>query len=142
MVRSLTAPYKYGRSTAKEGGLVKVKRFEDSEALVVGVEERMHNGNEATVDHLGHTKRSTHQANKTGRGDLGALVCILDPHSAINVRFNVGSGFTDAQRAELWAIRDQLPGRIVKFRHFAAAGVVEAPRFPVFIGFRHPDDLG
>lgn len=148
MVRDPEGLYKFGRSTVKEGGLIKLKRFEDSEAIVVGFEERMRNDNEATVDHLGHTKRSTHQANKVGHGDLGALVCVLAEGwnestglTAHNVLFNIGTGFTAAQRVELWAERESLRGRLVKFRHFAAAGVKDAPRFPVFIGFRHPEDV-
>ena len=41
------APYKQGRSTVREGYLLKVKTFLDDEATVVRFEERMHNGNEA-----------------------------------------------------------------------------------------------
>lgn len=136
MIRDPHGAYKFGRATAREGGLTKIKRFEQSEAVVIGFEERMHNGNEATVDHLGHTKRSSHQANKTGRGDLGALVCMVE-----GVGFNIGTGFTDAQRAEFWHNRDALVGRLVSYRHFAAAGVKDAPRFPVFVGFRDARDL-
>jgi DNA ligase-1 len=144
MVRAMHGAYKQGRSTAKEGGLIKLKRFEDSEAIVVGYEERMHNGNVATVDNLGHTKRSTHQANKTGLGDLGALVCAVDSANYFGGdtrTFNIGTGFTAWQRQELWLVRESLPGRIAKFRHFTAAGVKDAPRFPVFVGFRNPLDM-
>ncbi len=151
MVRCPNAPYKFGRSTAREGYLLKLKRFEDGEAVIVGFEERMHNGNEATVDELGHTKRSHHQANKVGRGDLGAFICkpIFDVRpfeetisfGVRDVEFNIGTGFTDAQRAEYWGQRDQLVGKLVKFKHFAQAGVVDAPRHPVFLGFRDPIDL-
>lgn len=142
MVRDPNGLYKFGRSTAKEGGLIKIKRFEDAEAVVVGFEERMHNDNEATVDELGHTKRSTHQENKRPAGDLGALVCELPcPAPLDSIRFNIGTGFTQKQREELWAERESLVGRIVKFKSFTAAGVKEAPRFPVFLSFRDPIDL-
>jgi DNA ligase-1 len=137
MVRDPLGFYKNGRSTAKEGGLVKLKRFSQDEARVVGSEERMHNGNVAEVDNLGHTKRSTHQENKTGRGDLGALVC----ETPEGVRFNIGTGFSDAERLVLWESRDALVGKLVSYKHFAAAGVKDAPRFPVFVSFRHQDDL-
>ena len=152
MVRDPDGLYKFGRSTAKEGGLIKIKRFEDSEAVVVGFEERMHNDNEATEDELGHTKRSTHQENKRPAGDLGALVCNITvggtptkdgrvQSTGGKICFNIGTGFTAKQREELWAERESLVGRIVKFKSFTAAGVKEAPRFPVFLSFRDPIDL-
>lgn len=135
MVRAVNAPYKYGRSTTKQGWLLKLKRFVDDEAEIVGVEELMHNANEATTDELGHTKRSTHQAGLVGRDTLGALVCVKD-----GIKFNIGTGFTADQREALWAIRDSLPGMFAKFKHFQI-GAKEAPRFPVFLGLRDPIDM-
>jgi len=76
MLRSLSGPYKNGRSTLKEGFLLKLKRFVDSEAVIVGFQERMHNANEAKINELGHTERSTHKENMVGRGDLGAFWAI------------------------------------------------------------------
>ncbi len=142
MVRDPNASYKFGRSTLREGILLKLKRFEDGEAMILGFEERMHNGNEATVDELGHTKRSTHQANKVGRGDIGAFVCkLMDSDNVpVGVEFNVGTGFTDEQRADYWARRPDLVGRLVKFKHFAQSGAKDAPRHPVFLGFRDARD--
>jgi DNA ligase-1 len=136
MVRDPYGKYKYGRATAKEGYLTKIKRFEDSEAVVVGVEELMHNDNEATTDNLGHTKRSTHAAGKRPAGVLGALVC----ETPAGVRFNIGTGFSAEQRALLWD-KPELIGKYAKYRHFAVTGVKDAPRFPVFLGFRHPEDM-
>ena len=71
ITRDLAAPYKCGRSTAREAYMGKLKQFSDAEFRIVGWEERMHNGNEATVSETGRTKRSTAKAGKTGRGDLG-----------------------------------------------------------------------
>ena len=131
IVRDLDAPYKCGRSTAKEQYLLKLKRFTDAEAVVIGFEERMHNGNAATVSALGRTKRSSAKANKSGRGDLGALVC----RTAEGVEFNIGTGFSDADRALIWERRDQFLGQLAKFKYFAV-GQKEAPRHPVFLSWR------
>ena len=136
ILRSPDAPYKMGRSTAREQYLLKVKQFKDAEAVVIGFEERMHNGNEATVSELGRTKRSSHQANKTGRGDLGALVC----RTADGVEFNIGTGFTDSEREAVWNNRDQFLGRLAKYKFFPV-GQKEAPRHPVFLGWRDPVDM-
>lgn len=135
ILRHPDAPYKQGRSTVREGYLLKVKSFLDDEALVVGYEERMANLNEATVSETGHTKRSSHKENKVGRGDLGALIVKWQGFT-----FSIGTGFTDSERASLWAIRDQLIGRIVKFKYFPVGGY-DAPRHPVFLGFRDARDM-
>jgi DNA ligase-1 len=139
MLRAFMGPrsfYKYGRSTAKEGTLLKLKRFEDAEAPVTGFEEEMANTNEATKDALGHTERSAHQAGLVGKGRLGALVC---EHPDTGIEFKIGTGFDAATRQKLWDERDKLKGKIAKFKHFVI-GAKEAPRFPVFLGFRDPID--
>ena len=129
--------YKQGRSTAKEGLLLKVKQFVDIEATCVGFEEQMENTNEATTNALGHTERSSHKANMIPKGTLGALI-VNSPK--FKTPFNVGTGFTQAERDRLWAMRTKLPGQLVKVKYFAV-GVVDLPRFPVYCGVRHPDDL-
>lgn len=150
MIRDPHGAYKHGRSTVKEGGLLKLKRWHDAEAVVIGVVERQHNGNEATTDALGRTKRSAHKANKTGRGDLGALVCAL-PHPADDPKhpdhhktrpatlFELGTGFTDEQRKAIWRQADVI-GKAVTFKYQALTpdGI---PRFPVFKAFRDPRDM-
>jgi DNA ligase-1 len=137
MVRSVDGTYKYGRSTAREGYLLKVKRFKDAEAVVIGFEERMHNANEAKVNALGHTERSSHKANLIPMNTLGALV-VRDRKTG--VEFSIGTGFDDAARARYWAVRDSLIGQLVTYKFFEV-GVKVAPRFPVFKGFRSAMDL-
>ena len=138
MLRAHSGPqsfYKYGRSTAREGTLLKLKRFTDSEATVIGVEEEMQNNNEATKDALGRTERSSHKENLVGKGRLGALIC----ETKEGIRFNIGTGFDAATRVDLWQRRETLPGMLAKFKHFEI-GQKEAPRFPVFLGWRDPID--
>ena len=137
MLRSVDGLYKYGRSTLKEGYLLKVKRFMDSEAEIVDVEELQHNHNHARVGELGQTVRSSEKAGLVGGNTLGALV-VKDLETGVT--FNIGTGFTAAVREELWAKRESLVGQIVKYKHFPT-GVVEAPRFPVFLGFRDRIDM-
>ena len=140
MVRSLGGPYKQGRSTAKEGYLLKIKRFEDAEAEIVGFEERMHNGNEEFTNELGRTARSSHQENLVGRGDLGALVVQGINGTYKGVKFNIGTGFNDVERADLWKCRAALLGRIIKYKYFPL-GSKDRPRFPVWLGFRDKEDM-
>lgn len=136
MLKAVHGTYKFGRSTAKEQLLMKVKRFTDDEAVVIGVEEEMFNGNAATTNELGNTKRSSHQENLVGKGRLGALVC----RTQAGIEFKIGTGFTALDREQLWAIRDTLPGRLAKYKSFEH-GVKDKPRHPVWHGFRDPRDL-
>lgn len=136
MLRKAEARYKYGRSTAKEFILMKLKRFHDAEYKVVGFEERMKNNNEATKNELGYTERSTCAENLIGRGDLGALVLEFTDGQT----FNCGTGFTDQDRQVIWNNRDQYLGRMAKVKSFLI-GVKDLPRFPVWLGFRDKDDM-
>ena len=136
ILRSPTGKYKQGRSTLKEGILLKVKRFTDEEATVVGFEEKMHNANEATTGELGQTKRSSHQENMIPCNTLGALVVSSEKWG----EFKIGTGFDDELRQEIWDNRESVLGKLVKFKYFEA-GVKDKPRFPVFLGWRSELDM-
>lgn len=136
MGRDPLGPYKHGRATVKEGWLYKFKRFVNAEAIVLGYIEEMQNTNEATINELGYTKRSSHADGMVGKGTLGALVC----RTMEGVEFNLGNGFTAEDRRMLWAIRDQLIGRIARFKKFPI-GEKDKPRFPVWEGFRDLRDM-
>lgn len=137
ILRSPTAPYKHGRSTTKEGYLLKVKRFEDSEAIIIGFEEEMFNGNEVGTNELGRTFRSQRAEGMTGKGRLGAFT-VQDVGSGIV--FSVGTGLTAADRSEFWGAQDSLIGQILKYKFFPV-GVKVAPRHPVFLGMRDMADM-
>ena len=137
ILRDPNAKYKHGRSTVKEGGLIKVKRFNDSEARILDMEEQMKNNNEKKVNELGRGQRSSHKANKTPKGTLGALI-VKDVYSG--ALFNIGTGFTNIIRDQLWKYKNGLIGQIVKYKYFAI-GVKDAPRHPVYIGMRDKSDM-
>lgn len=140
IVRTLDDPYKFGRS-GKTGPLLKVKRFVDFEATIVGVYEELHNANEKVTNELGRGQRSSHKANKHGKGTLGGFVlrAINGPWSG--VEFRCGTGFNAEQRAKFWltssshAPGDFVKGKTVKVKAFDV-GSKDKPRHPVFLGFR------
>lgn len=127
--------YKFGRATVKEGLMLKVKPFEDTEGVVVGFEEEMENCNEAKTNELGRSKRSSHKANLKPKGTLGVL---LVEHPKFGL-CRIGSGFTAAQKAEIWANRKRYKGKLAKFK-YQAFGTQDKPRIPVFLGFRDVRD--
>jgi DNA ligase-1 len=130
MLRNPNATYKFGQSTMKEMGLIKMKRFEDSEAEIIGIVEQRHNGNEATINELGLSKRTSHKANKVGKGTTGALRC---RDLVTGVEFEIGTGMDQDTCAFFW--RNPPVGKIVKYK-FQPVGVKDKPRFPVFMGIR------
>lgn len=100
MLRRPGSPYEIGRSTS----LLKVKTFHDTEARVIG-------------HAAGGGKH---------KGKLGALVCEL-PSGA---RFNVGTGFSDAERLAPPAVGAVIT---VRYQELSEDGV---PRFPIYVGER------
>lgn len=137
MLRTASGPYKCGRSTEKEGYLLKYKRFEDSDAEIIGYERLKTNNNEQETDNLGNTKRSKKKAGLEELDLIGSLL-VKDIHSGIE--FSIGSGFTEDLRLNLWKNKESLLGKIIKYQ-FQPAGAKEKPRFPTFISFRDKRDL-
>jgi len=135
ITRDPSGLYKFGRATEKQQWLLKIKPFVDAEAIVAGTEELMHNMNDPEVSQLGLTKRSSHKDGKVPSGKLGALVCKMIGSDTL---FKIGTGFDDTTRRLLWAHRDTLFGKIVKYKSMQH-GVLDAPRHPVFLGFRAED---
>jgi DNA ligase 1 len=135
-IRTPDGPYKNGRSTLREGYLLKIKRFKDSEAVIVGFEELYSNQNEAEKDAFGRTKRSTHKDNLVPQNILGAFI-VTDKGQT----FKIGTGITAEQRKDFWFTKDQLLNKIIRYKYFEV-GVKDAPRHPVFDSFRDPSDIG
>lgn len=135
MVRSLEGRYKFGRSTTKEGILLKLKRFFDAEAVIKEAYEFQHNANVLVAQELGF-KRQTLKENMVGMDKLGGFTVKWG-----DVEFDLGVGFTDAQRVAYWDYwEERMVGKVVKFK-YQSVGATGKPRFPVFLGFRNEADL-
>ena len=130
MLRDPDSLYKQGRHTLKSQALMKLKKFFDDEAIVIGFEEKLINTNVKEKDERGYSKRSSKQEGMVPADTLGALVVKWN-----NVEFKIGSGYTDIQRQEIWDNKDKLLGKLVTFKYqeLSKYGV---PRFPVWKCFR------
>lgn len=144
MIRDPAGRYKQGRSSLKEGIILKVKRFLDSEAEIIGYEELFKNTNEATKDAFGRTKRSSHKENMVPMGTLGAFH-LRDLTSG--VEFMSGSGLNEKpgdplNRHDLWARlqNGEMMGDIWTYKYFPV-GVKDKPRFPILKGPRSRIDF-
>lgn len=131
VLRNPHKPYKYGRSTFREQGLIKVKRFIDEEAEIVGFEALERNTNEPTQDAFGLQKRSSHRAGKIADNLLGKLLVRNEQWG----EFAVGSGFDVATRQEIWQNKEAYLGKIITYK-YQPHGVKEKPRAPIYKGFR------
>lgn len=140
MLRHPGSPYKRGRSTVRENFLLKLKRFADAEAEIVGFVEQMKNNNVATTNELGRTKRSSAKAGKVGKGTLGALVVRALNGKYAGVEFEIGTGLDDTYRRSIWGAQDWYRGKVITFK-YQDIGSYEKPRIPVFKGFRDRDEL-
>ncbi len=112
MLKDPEAPYEIKRSVA----WLKLKPFIEVSLAVVAVEEG------------------------TGKnvGKLGALVC-EGTDDGKEIRVNVGSGFTDANRDSYWTAKEKLNGQIVEVRADAITQNQDGSyslRFPRFLRFR------
>lgn len=138
MARHPDLPYKFGRSTLGEGGLIKFKRFTDGEGIVESIEEGVHNLNEAEQDAFGRAKRSTHQENMQPSGRVGTLF-VKDLKTNELVQVSPGR-MTHDMRRYYWENPHKLVGSIVKYKWFDY-GKLDAPRFATFQAMRDESDL-
>jgi len=139
MTRRLDGPYKCGRSTFKSQDLIKIKRFVDSEAVILGLEEKLHNANEATTDELGHTKRSSAKDGMVPANTLGTFL-VRDLYDNREFGIGTGKGLNDELKKVIWDNQDKYIGKIVKYR-YQKVGTKDKPRIPSFQGFRDPRDM-
>jgi DNA ligase-1 len=106
IVRACDAPYEVKRST----WVMKFKAKKQDDYKIVSFTEQI-------------------SINGVPNNTLGALIC----NSGDGSTFNVGTGFTDEQRYNLWKIKESLPGMTVKVKYQHITSGNKVPRFPVFM---------
>lgn len=130
MIRALDGPYKHGRSTPREGWLIKRKFSEESEGTIVDVIQLKKNLNPPMRDPRGLIMRSRMAAGLHLEAKVGAFIIQTDA----GVQFHIGSGLTDEQRVSWWSDRNRMIGQRIRYA-YQATGAKEAPRIPTFKGF-------
>ena len=138
ILRAPESFYKSGRSTVTKGELLRVKRFVEEEAYVVEIIEGEENLNEAKVNALGHTERSTKQENMVPNGMVGAMIC-RDVKTGKDIRVAAGK-MTHDMRKLYFEQQHLLIGKTIKYKYFPR-GIKDAPRFPTFQSLRMNSDM-
>lgn len=139
ITRAPTGIYKFGRSTMSTQGMMKLKRFTDGEAEVIGFSELMVNNNPDIKDAFGHAKRSKSQAGLAPGGTLGKIQC-RDLVTKVEFQIGMFKGLTLKDKQEIWDNQANYLGKIAKYQHFAH-GAIDKPRHSKFLGWRSPSDM-
>jgi DNA ligase-1 len=150
IVRDPLGKHKQGRSTVREGGLLRIKRFVDFEFLVDEIIEGEENQNAATINALGQTERSTHQENMVANGMIGAMLgrtlgVVKDLDGKVlfeaGQQVRVGAGcLSHDQRRYYFKHQVEFKQQIHKAKFFPK-GIKDKPRFPTWQSFRAPEDM-
>lgn len=149
IIRDPLGKHKQGRSTVREGGLLRIKRFIESEAEVLELVEGQRNQNEAQINELGQQFRSSHQENMVPNGLVGSMTCraLADVMDQGRVVISKGQIITVSpgnmphyQRADYFIYPEQLVGKTIKFKFFPK-GIKDKPRFPTFVTIRDAADM-
>lgn len=135
ILRQAGTLYKFGRGTVKLQHLLRIKPMEDDEAVIVDFEWEYENTNEATVNNLGHTKRSHSKEGLIPKDTLGKLICDHPTWGLLKI-----SGFSDADADEIWHNKEKYRGEYATFR-YQKMGTLESPRLLKFKGIRAKADM-
>lgn len=150
IIRDPDGIYKHGKSTIREGGYLRVKRYVEELFVVTSVEEAMENTNEATVNELGNTRRSSAQAGMVPKGMIGKIhgTWAKDVEWQGKVLFRKGDAvlmgpgnMTHQEREHYWKNQHMFVGQVGKCKTFPI-GVKDKPRFPLFQTLVNEDDIG
>jgi DNA ligase-1 len=136
MLRDPEGVYKHGRSTMLQGHLIKLKRFQDDEAEVIGFIEQQTNNNPIFVNEVGGSSRSTKKDGLTPAGTLGKLIV---SYNDMDLEVSCGT-LSHADRKVIWKNQDAFLGQHITFRHFLH-GAKDKPRFPRFVGWRNMEHM-
>lgn len=149
--------HKQGRSSPTQGGLLRIKRFVDFEFRVHTILEGEENLNEAQINELGNTFRSSHQENKVANGMVGAMVGTVladvrdvhdgDSSNEDKLLFRAGDEvkvsagcLTHEQRRHYFINQNEFKSLIHKAKFFPK-GIKDKPRFPTWQSFRNAEDM-
>jgi DNA ligase-1 len=137
IIRSPDMPYKFGRSTIKEGSLLKMKPFETFDGIIKGVIERMENTSESYTNELGHSQKHRCKDDFVPTGIASAFVIDWYPSEEGKepVEMKVTLTGTEDFRRSVWTNKEEYIGKWVEFKAMNL-GIKEALRHPTYIRMR------
>jgi DNA ligase-1 len=149
ILRDPNGMHKSGRASTTSNAYLRDKKFVDFEGIVVGLEEAMENTNEAKVNELGRTERSTHQENLVPKGMVGTILMELLKDVEFMGKIILKKGdiirsgpgkMTHEERKYYWENPQEIIGYIGKAKFFPR-GLKDKLRFCTWISFRAKEDM-
>lgn len=135
MLRQGDSEYVFGRATFKKQQLLRIKPMETAEGKIVGFECEYENTNEAVVNALGRSKRSSAKEGLIPKDTLGKLICETEQWGLVSI-----SGFSDKFADEVWRNQHRYLGEFATF-NYQAIGSISQPRLAKFKGIRAKADM-
>lgn len=130
IIRKPEASYKFGRSTQREQGYLRIKNFDTDTATIINFTEGAINNNPRQINELGLVYRTSHKENKIESGMIGALVVQKDGKI-----FNVSSGkLSHEQRKYFFKNFHEILGKTIEYKYLKT-GIKDKPRMATFQQF-------
>jgi DNA ligase 1 len=131
--------YKFGRSTVLENLRLKVKRFINEEATIIGFVEQQRSTGESHRNEVGKSIKVKSKDTREGTGMVAAFV-VRSNRWAVDFEIQATS-LTHAERKEaLEKFGELYEGKLARFKYFPH-GVVDRPRHALFEGIRGQEDM-
>lgn len=123
IIRDPNAPYKLGRSTLKQGWMLKLKPWKDAEAEIIGFEELLSNSDTSCKK----------QENLVPMDTLGAFICRMPNGKVFNC--GGGKGLTAEERKKIWENKEKYLGSQLCYKYLFLSDI-GIPRHPNYKGIR------
>lgn len=127
--------YKFGRGTFKEQQLLRIKPMETAEGEIIDFVCEFENTNEASINALGRSKRSSAKDGLVAKDTLGKFVCMTERWGKVMI-----SGFSDEFADEVWQNKGKYLGQLATF-NYQEIGSIDQPRLAKFKGIRARADM-
>lgn len=157
MISDPNGKYIHRRCRSTEANLLKMKHFEDCEATIIALTHATYSGYTNIIKEAAefseYAKLKPRQmkelmaypefANRVWayqgkeKREIGAIIC---SSAAFSESFSIGTGFSKEQRIMMAKYPELYIGKQVKLKYMPC-GTKDRPRSPVFLGFRHEDDI-
>ncbi|MGL5525653.1 MAG: hypothetical protein ACRDCY_18050 [Aeromonas veronii] len=135
------APYKFGRSTLKQGFFLRSKPDDPFDGVIIDIVERQNNLLESEINELGYQFKRQDKDAKAGAG-IAQTAIVYCPVLEDICRVSLTKGLQDYQdtkagpsRQRFWEERESFIGQAIKFTGIPVKG--QKPRSPRYHSLRH-----
>lgn len=157
MLSDPDSSYLHRRCRPTEANLLKMKHFEDDEAIITSITLATYSGYTNIIKEIDEFKEHAQLKPKQMKAlmadadfadrvwayhdkpklEMGSITC---RSANFDKEFSIGTGFNKELRIAMAIEPTSFINKLIKFKYMPC-GTKDRPRSPVFLGFRHHDDL-